>query len=195
MFTCWFKCSSIKGYIRALLVQFKAVYVQSLSKRSPFVSIFYTVFKSEGKAEASTRGNHGYEVLAPSYFLASAYDGEWPVISLVISSSHQQSTVSVLGKLAISELVKWHRSWSSGLSRHRWNRNLWIHFLGRFQLLTSWPIVKHTSTHYATHPQHTTNHIRKLLSSLNLLEPKLCNQNNVSHRTLNTTRTLTELVY
>jgi len=67
-----------------------------------------------------------YEVLATSFFLAMAYEGGWPVLSLAVSSSHWQSAVSVL---LIDELAM----------GRRWNRNLEPKFL-------SWPWFEEPQT-------------------------------------------------
>src|SRR6218665_1886096 len=47
------------------------------------------------KVTISPLGSHGYEVLATSIFLPSAYEGWWPVLSLV-SFSHSLCAATVL---------------------------------------------------------------------------------------------------
>src|SRR5688572_26057368 len=48
----------------------------------------------------------GLRSVSDFIFLASVYEGGWPVLSLTVSSSHRQCSVSVL---IIAELARWCR--------------------------------------------------------------------------------------
>ena len=68
-------------------------------------------------------------MLAASFFLASAYKDQWSVLSLTVSSSHWQCTVSSI--LIIEELASGRRWWNRNLEPNscpagNWTPNLSI---------------------------------------------------------------------
>src|SRR6218665_1705058 len=66
--------------------------------------------KKKSNPLSQPEGTHGYEVLATPIFLATVHVGGWPVLSLNISSSHEQCAVSVLITAEFARGRRWSRN-------------------------------------------------------------------------------------